>query len=99
MQKSIYYIHTAMHIARQILLTFMLLSRSAVCECKSLILSGTFLYYLCSSCTRITVALWLLPAQLWMGVALWGPGPELIKSSGRSPPPPTHGSQLETASD
>lgn len=38
--------------------------------------------------TRITAALRLPPAKLWMGAALWGPGPELIKSSGRSSPPP-----------
>lgn len=36
----------------------------------------------------------------WMGVALWGPGPELIKSSGWCPPHThTHGSQLEPALD
>lgn len=38
----------------------------------------------------MTASLQLPLANLWMGAARWGPGPELIKSSGRSAPPPTH---------
>ena len=77
---------TAMRIAtsRRILLTYMFLSRPTVCNCRSLLL-----YHLCSACTKITAALRLPPATLWMGAVLWSPGPELIKSSGRSPPPHT----------